>query len=141
MFKNILIPIDGSENGQLALAEGLRLAEGFQPGVRITVLFVIRPVPVNEFSIALGPDQSGREEGEAVLKKASAFLAGGTVAHELLAVNGDPAAEICNRAATAHHDLIVMGNRGRSLVQELLLGSVSHSVLQKAPCAVLIVRH
>jgi nucleotide-binding universal stress UspA family protein len=43
--------------------------------------------------------------------------------------------------ATAHGaDLIVMGSRGLSDIQGILLGSVTHKVMQLAPIAVLVAR-
>lgn len=52
---------------------------------------------------------------------------------------GDPAHEIIRAATDWGADLIVMGTRGRTGLQRLLLGSVARTVLQHAPCSVLIV--
>jgi len=38
------------------------------------------------------------------------------------------------------HDLVVLGHRGMSDIQALLMGSVAYNVANLAPCAVLIVR-
>ncbi len=53
---------------------------------------------------------------------------------------GDPAREIVNAAARTDTDVIVMGSRGRTGVERLLLGSVARNVLTQAPCSVLIAR-
>jgi nucleotide-binding universal stress UspA family protein len=52
---------------------------------------------------------------------------------------GRPADEIVRRADEGGYDLIVMGARGRGAATSLLLGSVSHAVLNHSPAAVLIV--
>ena len=48
----------------------------------------------------------------------------------------DPAAGLL--AAARHVDLLVMGSRGRGPLRAAILGSVSHSVAQQAPCPVVI---
>jgi nucleotide-binding universal stress UspA family protein len=52
---------------------------------------------------------------------------------------GRPAEEIVRRANEGGYDLIVMGARGRGAATSILLGSVSHGVLNQSPGAVLIV--
>lgn len=53
---------------------------------------------------------------------------------------GDPAEEIMKVAAQRHAELIVMGAKGLSAVDRILLGSVSTRIVQYAHCPVLVVR-
>jgi nucleotide-binding universal stress UspA family protein len=53
---------------------------------------------------------------------------------------GDPGRMICAVARTWEADLIVVGRRGRSGLQEVLLGSVSNYVMHHAPCSVLTIQ-
>jgi nucleotide-binding universal stress UspA family protein len=52
-------------------------------------------------------------------------------------IAGDPGLIICDLAQTWEADLILMGRRGHSGLNELFLGSVSNYVLHHAPCSVL----
>lgn len=55
-------------------------------------------------------------------------------------VAGHPANQIVYRAEQNGVDLIVVGHRGRSFFERLLVGSVSKQVLTHAHCPVLVVR-
>jgi nucleotide-binding universal stress UspA family protein len=54
--------------------------------------------------------------------------------------SGAPAAEVLECAREVDADLIVLGSHGRTGLSRLVLGSVARSVLNRAPCSVLIVR-
>jgi nucleotide-binding universal stress UspA family protein len=53
---------------------------------------------------------------------------------------GNPGRTICDMARVWDADLIMMGRRGHSHLNELLLGSVSNYVLHHAPCSVLTIQ-
>jgi nucleotide-binding universal stress UspA family protein len=51
---------------------------------------------------------------------------------------GDPAH--CIRQAAGHADLVIVGSHGWKGLEHFLLGSVSHAVLHKVTCPVLVIR-
>jgi nucleotide-binding universal stress UspA family protein len=59
---------------------------------------------------------------------------------QLEIVTGDPAEEIIRLAKIHKADLILIGSRGLTGMQRILLGSVSSQVVADAPCSVLVVK-
>lgn len=53
-------------------------------------------------------------------------------------VEGFPADVILERSA--HFDLVVLGSHGKGLWERLTVGSVTHAVLRRITCPLLIVR-
>jgi nucleotide-binding universal stress UspA family protein len=53
-------------------------------------------------------------------------------------VVGTPSTIILQEATTLRSDLILMGTRGRQGITRFVLGSVSHAVLHKMPCPLLV---
>ncbi|MEP6936389.1 MAG: universal stress protein, partial [Nitrospirota bacterium] len=76
------------------------------------------------------------KQAEYIEAVAERLCATGYQAHGV-ALLGTPATMILQQATTLRSDLILMGTRGRRGITRLVLGSVSHAVLHKAPCPVL----
>jgi nucleotide-binding universal stress UspA family protein len=74
------------------------------------------------------------EEAENIARKQGA----GKI--ERVITQGDPAAEIVAEANRRKAGLIIMGSRGHSDLKNLVMGSVSHKVLQLAECPCVIVK-
>ena len=53
---------------------------------------------------------------------------------------GHPVEQIVHRAEKDHIDLIVLGRRGMSRFEKMLVGSTSEKVLRYAHCPVMVVR-
>lgn len=74
------------------------------------------------------------------LKERAAGLTESGVAAECLVVEDDPADAIVNSATQHEVDLIVMTSHGQRGWTRWISGSVTESVLRRAPCPVLVLR-
>lgn len=135
-MKAIVVGYDGSECARRALE---RAAELCANGATLHV--VAAAEIMHQVKGSMGAvDPIGAEESEHALKEAGAMLRERGIAAKLIEARGDPAKMLVREAETADAELIVVGTHGRGLAGRSLLGSVSTSVVQKAPCDVLVVR-
>jgi nucleotide-binding universal stress UspA family protein len=81
-----------------------------------------------------------RAERERLLVKVVRDARSAGVTAEFLVWEGDPGSSIAAAAEAEGADLIVVGTRGRSGAERMLLGSVSDHVVRNAGCPVLVVR-
>ena len=138
MFKSIVWANDGSEVAQQALPLVKQMAR--EGGSAITIVHVVERV---EAAGAVGPTRrADAPELQRQLERLTGELEQDGFAASLY-VNSDvgvrPAHEIVATARRQGADLIVVGSQGRSMVSELLLGSVAYRLLHIAPCPVLVV--
>lgn len=137
MFRNILVALDGSTHSDRALAEAIDLAAA--GAGRLTLISVGAPPTVWPSAyVVVVPDGALQDAAQAVVDEAAATVPDDVPVSKAVRV-GRPSDEIVATAKEQHHDLIVMGARGRGAVTSLLLGSVSHAVLNQSPAAVLVV--
>ncbi|MBO3282896.1 universal stress protein [Paenibacillus sp. FSL M8-0228] len=139
-YKHILVAIDGSEHAMKALETAKTLSKQLQGNPHLTVLHVNPALSMNEPPIGVDVDERIEEEGRHILEPASDYLKNADIPCRMLAGHGNPASIICEIADQEKVDLIIMGTRGKGLVSEMILGSVSHHVIQHAPCPVLTVK-
>ena len=144
MFKQILVPIDGSPTAALAVAKALGLAKAF--GATVTAIYVIDPYPFTGVGteFAYGQDQyfaAAKAEANTALDAARATLEAGGVPTNTLSVDGQSVhRSILATAQSVGADLIVMGSHGRRGIEKLVLGSVTQRVLGDTHLPVLVVR-
>lgn len=144
MFKKILVPTDGSEITQRAVALAIGLAKSV--GAEICTLCVkepfpygavaeMQPTPPQEFFDA--QERSAARHVRAVI---DACDAAGIVCHARTVDGVQPWEAIVAHAAEAGCDLLVMGSHGRGGLASLFLGSETQDVLQHTTVPVLVVR-
>jgi len=140
MFRNILVAIDGSRHAEEALTQAIDLAESEH--TRLTLITAVNEVPATTFLMAgeatadLVRDAQAR--AEAILRQALERVPEDLPVTTKLTTQPIRMAVI-DEIERGHHDLVVMGSRGRGAVRSTLLGSASHYVLHHSPVPVLIV--
>lgn len=140
MADRILVPVDGSDHSRQALQTA---ATEFTADEHI-VLHVIDP-----FDLEAATEDAvwGREfmeqrerEAEALLEEYEELAAELGVSIRTELTHGSPARTIIGAADDFDVDHIVIGSRGRSGIDRVLLGSVAETVAKRAPTSVTIVR-
>jgi nucleotide-binding universal stress UspA family protein len=155
MFKKILVAIDRSEMSHDVFKTALDIAKADRA---ILVLLhvmsfdergnpaMLMPTGMEYFQAAdpktleIYRDQLQSYEHQSleILKSLADRATAEGVTTEVHQLADSPGRRICEFADSEEIDLIVMGRRGLSGVNEFLMGSVSNYVLHHAPCSVLI---
>lgn len=144
--KIILVPVDGSDQSRKALEFAADWALHHQHTLHL--LHVPEP-PAGEEAMVLGGASitlySSRQEleaaGQTILESAESIVRElGIETVETSVEVGDPARKIIAKADEVEADMIVMGSRGLGNWKSLLVGSVSHKVMNMAPCTCVTVR-
>jgi len=140
MIENILLATDGSRPARQATEFAASLALRFR--AKITVLHAYMPVPAY-----LGEPNYSRafyetlDQAQALVEDAAGRLHDMGISEvETEVIEGPAANAVLGVAETRKPDIIVMGARGLSTWQGLLMGSVSLLVTQRAECPVLVVK-
>lgn len=142
-LKKILVPVDFSETGMLALEHA-----SFMARLAKADMLLLHVLPIQEYHFEI-PEPIMRIENhdevnrvvEQKLEELVQYVRNnyGCVAQSLSA-RGKVANEIMEVAKEQKVDLIVMGTHGASGFEEFFLGSNAHKVVTVAPCPVITVQ-
>jgi nucleotide-binding universal stress UspA family protein len=136
-FKKILIAYDGSAQSDKATESALALAQSLDAKV---LLFAVArpPEPATMVEVDAMLDDA-REHFEKQFKKILQRAKDLDVELRSDIAVGHPVEQIVHRAETDHVDLIVLGRRGKSRFERMLVGSTAEKVLRYAHCPVMVV--
>ncbi len=146
MYQRIIVPVDGSQTSNQALATALGLAR--ESGGRVRLVHV-----VEEMAYLTGYDQFGgyagdllkvmRETGAGILASGVATAReAGVEAEEVLydSLGARLPEVVADEARRWNADLIVVGTHGRRGVGRILMGSGAEQIVRMAPVPVLVIR-
>jgi nucleotide-binding universal stress UspA family protein len=145
----IVVAVDGSGSSRAALDWALAEAGLRGSTVRAVHAWEVPALGTGEAPWALIPpgsymdvstDEIGKAAKEALDHEVDDAIAraGSKVVVERTVVEGPAADSVIDSSSDA--ELIVVGTRGRGAIATLVLGSVSHHVVQHASCPVVVVR-
>jgi nucleotide-binding universal stress UspA family protein len=137
-MKLILAAYDGSESAKKAFSLALDLASKY--GAKLSVLAVARPPEFGGDVETEAVTENSKKHYRHVLKPLHDIAAAANVAVHFEVAVGHPAEQIVRHAEQSGADLIIVGHRGRTFFERLLVGSVAKHVIDHAHCAVLVAR-
>ncbi len=141
LFKNILVPYDGSSHSKHAFKVALDIAKKYNSKISLVTILDTSPgywANTNIWNKALGGAKTlvteEFESFESTAKKAKVSF------HSKIIESHSITKTIVSYSKSKKIDLIVMGAQGITGWDKLILGSVSDSVVHRVKCPVLIVR-
>jgi len=150
-FQKVLVPVDGSRPSLAAGEVAADLAKKFDS--KVTVIHVVphevrHPYALQGYKASQIPEPVEKElqgmflqKGEQAVGEAETLLKAENVPVDtILEEFADPAETILDVAQEKKSDLIIMGNRGSSEIEDSELGGVAQKVSRHAKCPVLVVK-
>ena len=135
----VLMAVEGREDA-IRLHTWLT-SHPFKNPVAVTILSVVPSLAMVEPNVMVGfqswSEEHKRQAQQVVYDTAQA-LAGPQFNVTTDVRMGDPVTTVCEVGNS--HDLIVVGSHGRKGLDRFLLGSVSHGIVHRAGCSVLVIR-
>jgi len=135
----VLMAVEGREDA-IRLHTWLT-SHPFKIPVAVTILSVVPSLAMVEPNLMVGFQgwsEEHKRHAEQVVNDTAQALASPHFTVSTDVRMGDPVTTVCE--AGNSHDLIVVGSHGRKGLDRFLLGSVSHGIVHRAGCSVLVVR-
>jgi nucleotide-binding universal stress UspA family protein len=128
MYHHIVVGTDGSTTASRAVDQAIELAAVSGATLHLVHAWDVSPAMARV-----------EDDGSEMLAATAAVAAEAGVTVETHIVRSDPADALVSVAAEVGADLLVVGSRGMSGIQRLLLGSVANRISHHSPCTLLIV--
>jgi nucleotide-binding universal stress UspA family protein len=137
MFQRILVPLDGSELGELALPYAAELAAAF--GSHVDLLYVSDTKSPEQQHMNQVYIEKMVERTMGLIENFSPVETNPAQANPVI-LDGEPAAQIIEYAEKNNVNLLILVSHGRSGIMPWPMGSTASKVLQRTNKAVLFIR-
>ena len=138
MIARILIAHDGSPTADQAFRMALEMAGKY--GAELHAVSVVRLPEFGEDVEISAMVDAGREHYDKLGQRLRDEAGRQQLTVHFHTLVGHPAEQVVGEAQKIGADLIVLGHRGKSLIERWLTGSTTKQVMGYAHCAVLVVR-
>jgi len=135
-MKKVLFPTDFSENAEVAWPFAVSIAQKSQGSI---VVFNSYDLPYSDRSLSTSLLDVMKENAKSNMEAFSEKVKDENITYETKVMLGNPIRLIKERTKKDNIDLIVMGTKGASGIEELLIGSNAASVIQGVNVPVLII--
>lgn len=129
VYKNILLPVDGSQQSIDAFKKGIIQAKAWG-----SQIYLVQVLPDNNAGYIM-------EERASFLNALENYASNQGISLHRELIFGEPRMQIAEELVEKWEiDLIIMGATGKGRMAKLLLGSVSNYVMRHAKCDVIVSR-
>lgn len=139
MYGKILLAVDGSDHSIRAAREAIKIAAANREA-QITVVYVADHNNAKNDVLHSGSSVELDLQRRKKLQPVEEAIAAENIDYRVEILHGIPGPTIVEYANQEGFDILIIGSRGLNSLQEMVLGSVSHKVVKRANCPVLIVK-
>ena len=140
MSEKILVAVDFSKVGEAVARYAHKL--GCSSNAAVTFVHVVPESSLLLYDYAPGiPDflEQQQEELKKEAKKKLQLLLGNAENKQVI-LEGDPAQTILDYAKENGYTMLILGYKGHSTMERLLIGSTVNKIVAHAPCSVMVYR-
>ena len=137
-FKKILIGMDGSEISKKAALEGIRIAEKSRAAIFMAYIIPVGQDMIEYFKVDK-LKSALKKSVEEVIEQVKTEAQKKGIPFNVLIREGNPSELLVQLAEKHHCDLIILGRRGKSTLEKILVGSVAERVVGESSVPVMLV--
>lgn len=137
MYKHIVVAVDGSDNSLRAMEDAITVGS---TASQIEILYVASTDHIASKILKAGTlDEFNEESRKRFAREEQAVKAAG-LPYKVTIEHGEPGKTITKYVNDNKADLVVIGCRGLTAMQEMVFGSVSSYVMKNVNCSCLLVK-
>jgi len=137
MYKNILLPLDGSKSAEESIPTALDLAKVFDASIILLQIYEVLPLLKNDREIE---SRTLRNRAKQYLNPIMKRIQEHGISANVVVREGDPSSGICSYAERSDVDLIILTPQGLGALESLAIKGVSQTILKSAPKPLLLLR-